>query len=115
MIVLSNAIKKTERHSEATITPSLAPVGYSGSSENFSKAAASSIGVFSMIAFSPSPSTGLLVVDGVRETCSSLSSCVVDVAPLDASTGGAVVFSSMMGGDEALERERVGNLMVDYK
>lgn len=53
--VLTNATKKTEKQRAMVTTKSLRPVGYSGSSLNLSNAAASSIGVSSMIFFSPFP------------------------------------------------------------
>ena len=48
-IVLTRAIRNTERPSEVIMMPNFKPEGYSGSSERFSKACASSRGVISTI------------------------------------------------------------------
>lgn len=48
MIVLSNAIKSTLRHRAIVMMASLAPEGYSGSSDSLSKTAASATAVVSM-------------------------------------------------------------------
>ena len=47
-MVLSRAMSKTDRHRETVMMVSLAPEGYSGSSDSFSKALASWNGVASM-------------------------------------------------------------------
>lgn len=64
MMVLSRAIKKTERHKDAIIMASFAPVGYSGSSDSLSRASISFIGVVSMTSVSTRPGVVLLLVDG---------------------------------------------------
>lgn len=48
MMVLSSAINRTERHREMVMMTSLAPEGYSGSSDSLSRAAASWIGLVSI-------------------------------------------------------------------
>ena len=76
MIVLSSAIKRTERHREMVMMASLAPVGYSGSSDGLSRAAASWIGLVSMTFSDGSPSLFAaecleeeLSDDGFSSTC----------------------------------------------
>ena len=78
-MVLSKAIKKTERHNEATIMPSFAPVGYSSSSESLSRASASWIGVVSIIFFSASRLEILLLSDEEREGIAVISFSLLPV------------------------------------
>lgn len=112
MMVLSKAIKKTERHNDAIIMPSFAPVGYSGSSESLSRASISLTGLDSMTFFSARPFEALLSVDGVREGVTGVpfSTSVEEVFWLDGRPSGVeeVPFELLAG----LERERVGNFMV---
>ena len=91
---LTKAIRKTERPSEATIIPSFAPEGYSGSSESLSKTCASSRGVVSTIFFSFS----------CLEFCPEIE---------EVTTGTGVWFSMLRGASEDFVREREGNFMMD--
>lgn len=64
---LTRAMQKTERHRAVVMIVNLIPLGYSCSSSNFSRAFASSTGVFSTVS-SPRCCEALLPIEGFRET-----------------------------------------------